>query len=253
MRFSFFDGVPAFRQAMVDRGDGGTPLWLTEFGSPTCPPATFRWCTTPQGQADRLTAAFDAIRGWDYVDAAIVYELRDGGTNPGDFEQNMGLVANDFAPKPAYEAFAEAMQPPPDPPAPPVPPDPPPPPPDPPAAPSSPTIPAPLITQATPAHPFAGALVRSRSATVTRGVVRVLVASEDAAEGTLRLKRGRVTIGSKSFELTPGRPRRIAIRLTPAGRKALAGKRRLTTVATISARDDDGRRKTTSARLLLLR
>src|SRR3954468_4532075 len=47
VRYSFRDGPPAFHQAMADHGDGDTPLWLTEFGAPTCPPSTFRWCTTP--------------------------------------------------------------------------------------------------------------------------------------------------------------------------------------------------------------
>lgn len=245
VRYSFFDGVPAFRQAMVASGDGDRPLWLTEFGSPTCPPTTFRWCTTREGQAQRLTDAFNAIRGWDYVDAAIVYELRDGGTNPADFEQNMGLVTSDFGPKPAYDAFSAAMQP-----APPSSPPSPPPPkprPEPPAT----SLPAPPKTPATVGPSFAGALLRSRSATVTRGVVRIRVVSAHGAEGTLRLKRGRLTIGRKSFRLKAGRPRRIAVRLTRAGRKALAAKRRLTTTVSISARDSAGRRRTTSARLVV--
>ena len=171
-RFSFREGPPVFHQAMADHGEGDVPVWLTEFGYPTCPPATFRWCTTEEGQAAAVTDAFEVIRGWPFVTGAFVYELRDGGTDPGDFEQNMGLVRNDFSAKLGYDAFAAAMAPPPEPP--PAPPERAEPPPSPSssaeaqtqAGTAPPPAPEPVIAPAAMEPPFAGVSLRSRGATV---------------------------------------------------------------------------------------
>ncbi|MDP8944050.1 MAG: glycoside hydrolase family 5 protein [Actinomycetota bacterium] len=110
-RYSFSAGVPGVRGVMVDRGEAGKPLWLTEFGWPTCARHVFRWCVSREEQAAKLRDAFLTIDGWPFVAGAIVYALRDAGTSSEDFEQNMGLVTHGFEEKPAYGAFRQAMAP----------------------------------------------------------------------------------------------------------------------------------------------
>ncbi len=42
--------------------------------------------------------------------SGVLVCFRDYGPNPGDIEQNFGILANDFSPKPAYDAFVASMQ-----------------------------------------------------------------------------------------------------------------------------------------------
>jgi hypothetical protein len=65
---------------------------------------------TLEQQAQYIGDAFRIIRdNWDFVEAAIVYNLRNKGTSPGDREGQMGLLYRDFSPKPSWEAFTTAM------------------------------------------------------------------------------------------------------------------------------------------------
>jgi hypothetical protein len=110
---TFSTGVPLVRQAMVDHGDGDKPLWLTEFGWPTCAPGdTFAWCVSESRQAAKLTDAFNTAASWPYVDALVIYALRDDATGSANWQSNMGLLHSDFTPKPAWAAFARAIAPP---------------------------------------------------------------------------------------------------------------------------------------------
>jgi hypothetical protein len=91
-------GVPATRDTMVAHGDD-KPIWLTEFG----------WSSaaggTEEAQARRLAQAYDMIKGWPYVPAAIWYETTDGH---GSGSRGFGLYRTNGAPKPAFEAFRAA-------------------------------------------------------------------------------------------------------------------------------------------------
>ena len=107
----FLFGVPRVREAMVAHGDGDKRLWLTELGWSSCGPGgTSTWCVTPDAQARYVADAFRVIRDcWDFVDSVSIYNLRNKGTDPNDRESQMGLLLNDFTPKPSYGAFRDVL------------------------------------------------------------------------------------------------------------------------------------------------
>jgi hypothetical protein len=111
----FAQSVPLVHQTMVDHGDGDKPLWLTEFGWPTCPATSVSPCVSEDQQAAKLTDAFNTAAGWPYVGALIVFSLRDAQTGSSNWEYNMGLLHTDFTEKPAFAAFRRALAPPPTP------------------------------------------------------------------------------------------------------------------------------------------
>jgi hypothetical protein len=132
--FSYIRGIPWVQEVMAAHGDGHKKQWLTELGWSSCAPTgTSSWCVTLEQQAQYIGDAFRIIRdNWDFVEAAMVYNLRNKGTSPSDRETQMGLLYQDFSPKPSWEAFTTVMDelaswtaPAPDPP--PATPDPPPP------------------------------------------------------------------------------------------------------------------------------
>jgi hypothetical protein len=105
---SFADGVPWIRQIMLAHGDD-KPLWLTEFGFTSCLDVHQPICVGPERQAAYTREAWRLLQGWRFVKVATQYNLRDKGTDVHDVEQQFGLLRADFAPKPAYDAFADAM------------------------------------------------------------------------------------------------------------------------------------------------
>ena len=107
-RYTFVTGVPHMHRVMSAHGDGHKQLWLTEFGWSTCG-AGDRWCVSEQQQADFVRNGLRIVRGWPFVRAAIVYNLRNKGSEPTDREHQFGLVRRDFSPKPGYVAFQEAL------------------------------------------------------------------------------------------------------------------------------------------------
>jgi hypothetical protein len=106
---SFPLGMRLVRDGMVSHGDADKALWLTEFGWPTCAPYVMDWCVSEQQQAEKLIQEFQLIGGWQFIGAAIIYCLVDPGTDPNNFEDNMGLLHYDWSPKPAWNAFLQAM------------------------------------------------------------------------------------------------------------------------------------------------
>lgn len=93
----------------VRRGHGDrTPVWVDEFGWPTCVRRFLGGdCAAPtslRDQAIRLSTTFDALGDVPYVEAALAYELRDSGTNPANRQDNFGVVRRDFTRKPAFGA-----------------------------------------------------------------------------------------------------------------------------------------------------
>lgn len=107
-RWSFLKGVPWIHQVMSAHGDGDKGVWLTEFGFSTCGNGD-RWCVNDQQQAEYIKDSFRIARGWDYVKSALVYNLRNKGSNPSGLEDQFGMLHRDFSPKPAWAAYREAM------------------------------------------------------------------------------------------------------------------------------------------------
>ena len=109
-KYSYANGPPAMREAMVAAGDAGKGIWLTELGWSSCHPGTNFWCVTQDEQARYVADAFRMIHErWPWVGGAFVYNLRNKGPDPEGRESQMGLVHDDFTPKPSYASFAAAL------------------------------------------------------------------------------------------------------------------------------------------------
>jgi polysaccharide biosynthesis protein PslG len=99
-----FHDLPALHSLMVRHGDAEKKIWITEFGAPT---GTVPGAVSERGQANTILQARRQVQYWDWAGPLIYYELRDGGTNPTDVEQNFGLVRRDLSLKPAGKALMD--------------------------------------------------------------------------------------------------------------------------------------------------
>ncbi|MBA2343233.1 MAG: cellulase family glycosylhydrolase [Thermoleophilaceae bacterium] len=113
--WEFLGGIRHIRAAQNAAGDQA-PLWLTEFGWNTSDlrdGAPWENGVAEETQAAYLARAFgllaDPAEQLEYVQGAIVYELRDAGTNRLVGNNNYGLLRNDFSQKPAYQAVKGAF------------------------------------------------------------------------------------------------------------------------------------------------
>lgn len=218
-RYTFVTGVPHMHRVMSAHGDAHKQLWLTEFGWSTCGEGD-RWCVSEQQQADFVRDGLRIVRGWPFVRAAIVYNLRNKGSEPTDREHQFGLVRRDFSPKPGYAAFQQALS-------------------DDGAAPTpAPAAPGSTHVQlvAAPTHP----LERRRALRVRiRCKARGAAAGRRRCVGRLRAaarrhsRRLRAARG-RTFVVRAGRARTISMRLSPRARRLVArrGRARIVVVAT---------------------
>lgn len=105
---SFARSVPALHLAMLRAGDS-RPIWLTESGWPTTPSCAAcgsgRSFTSEADQATFLAEEIRLVRGWDYVQGLVWYEMFDRGTSAGNAEDHFGLFRHDLSPKPAVSVF----------------------------------------------------------------------------------------------------------------------------------------------------
>ena len=110
-KYTFTTGVPWIREILDAHGDSAKKIWFTELGWPAClPGGTSSWCVTQAQQAQYIADAFRIIRDrWDYVEAAVVYNIRNKTADETDRESSYGLLSRDFTPKPAYHAFRDVL------------------------------------------------------------------------------------------------------------------------------------------------
>jgi len=102
-----FCGIEEVRQTMVDNGDSGKSLWLTEFGWSV---GTGAYQVTEAQQAEYLTKAFEQIRSYPYITSASWYSFRNPAwlhDDPSSLEAGFGLVRTDFSPKPSFSAMKD--------------------------------------------------------------------------------------------------------------------------------------------------
>ena len=99
-----FRDLPALHSLMVRHGDAGKKIWITEFGAPT---GTVPGAMSETNQANTILQARRQVRYWGWAGPLIYYELRDGGTDPTDLQQNFGLVHRDLSLKPAGKALID--------------------------------------------------------------------------------------------------------------------------------------------------
>lgn len=102
-----FAGILDMRAVMEANGDADKHIWISETGWQTSTAGD--WPVTEEQQARYLTETYERVLNeFPYVDAVMIYDVRDDGTNPASPEDNFGLLHRDFTPKPAYNAFARA-------------------------------------------------------------------------------------------------------------------------------------------------
>ncbi|WP_221936761.1 beta-galactosidase [Skermania sp. ID1734] len=98
-----WSSIAEAHQVMIDHGDGGKKIWLTEFGAPT---GTSPVSVSEQAQANILVDAIHRAESMSYVGPLFVYTIRDTGVDPSNPEDNFGVLRHDFTRKAAYQALA---------------------------------------------------------------------------------------------------------------------------------------------------
>lgn len=103
-----FGGLAEMKKIMEANGDGGKHMWISELGWST---GTFYQGVTEAKQAEYTRQAYERlINEFPYVDALMVYNARNKGTDPTSKEDNFGLMRSDYSPKPSYSAFKNAAE-----------------------------------------------------------------------------------------------------------------------------------------------
>jgi hypothetical protein len=105
------NGLQRFSAVMKNRGDGATPLWLTEFAWGSGPPDQYCKNKGETGQRDLLTSSYKMFlqyrRTWN-LQRVYWFLWRDPTSDYAtycSFCGTAGLVRHDRTPKPAYYAF----------------------------------------------------------------------------------------------------------------------------------------------------
>jgi hypothetical protein len=101
-----FQQTPQLNRVMRLNGDGNKRLWATEIGFPTGRSAK---SVSDQTQAKYLLEALRVWQAAPYAGPAIIYSIRDFGTNLGNYDDNFGLVRYNGTPKPAYTAVKREL------------------------------------------------------------------------------------------------------------------------------------------------
>ena len=110
-----FRRAEVYREVMVQRGDGGKPIWLTEWGylmDAGQHMGQYDWMkVSAENQADYLVRAHRyALANWPWLAGSLLYNI-DGATSPyqnyGGFDAKawFSILNADYSPRPAYHAL----------------------------------------------------------------------------------------------------------------------------------------------------
>lgn len=102
-----FGAMVEMKNLMEANGDAGKHIWVSEFGWQTG--TAGEWPISEALQAQYIGDAYKRLmEEFPYVDAMMVYGLRNVGTNAADEQENFGMLRNDYTPKPSYAAYTNA-------------------------------------------------------------------------------------------------------------------------------------------------
>jgi hypothetical protein len=110
----WFAHLPAVREVMVDNGDGGKPIWFTEFGwsAHANRPGTPNWQrgVTPEQQADYAVRAIRYTRAhYPYVPVMFWYKDRASPLGSDPYYEGYGLLNSDLSERPVYRALKREL------------------------------------------------------------------------------------------------------------------------------------------------
>jgi hypothetical protein len=105
--YQMYGTNPSLRSVMTANGDAGKKIWATEFGAPTNGPAgSF---VSEGEQAKIISKGYAVWRTYDWAGPLFTYQGRDQGTSNDTRESHFGLLHNNWSPKPAYDAYRQAV------------------------------------------------------------------------------------------------------------------------------------------------
>ena len=90
---------------VMDKYGERKPVWITETGWPTHRGMSEMWAGISVADQARYLARAMLIAKVHGVQRLFWYTIRNGGTDPGNFEQHQGLLYHDSTPKPSFVAY----------------------------------------------------------------------------------------------------------------------------------------------------
>ncbi len=95
---------------MSSNGDGNKQIWGTEYGAPTGP-AGYTFTVAPNTQAQYIVTGLRYWSSLPYTGPLFIDNVRDAPTQRyDDWHDNMGMLYQNFVPKPALGAMSSVIQ-----------------------------------------------------------------------------------------------------------------------------------------------
>lgn len=102
---------PSLRSIMRSNGDAAKPLWVTEFGAPTCRPGGTYMCMSERELGRLAAQSLRRWRAWPWAHSFYWYQIRDAAAgNGGGHEGHFGVLRRGGLAKPAYTALRTAYR-----------------------------------------------------------------------------------------------------------------------------------------------
>ena len=99
-----------YRQTMVDRGDGGRRIWITEFGWAVGAPLKDYEYAKDNTEAERaawVVKAYQMAKNWGFVGVMSLWNLNFRIAAPGTEQALFGILNPGYARTPSYLALRD--------------------------------------------------------------------------------------------------------------------------------------------------
>jgi hypothetical protein len=108
--FFFKATMEDYRNIMLEKGDGGRRIWITEFGwavGAALPGYEYAADNTEAERAAWLVKAYQMSKEWGYVGVASLWNMNFRIVAPGSEQALFGILDAGFAPTPSYLALRD--------------------------------------------------------------------------------------------------------------------------------------------------
>ncbi len=108
--FFFRATMEDYRQIMVNKGDGGRRIWITEFGWAVGEPIQYYEYAAHNTEEERaawVVRAYEMCRDWGYVGVASLWNLDFRVIAPGSEKALFGILENDWSTTLSYDALRD--------------------------------------------------------------------------------------------------------------------------------------------------